>query len=92
MLVNGVSDLLYALSSDPAAEVFKYPVAFDIRDLISLEDVMEELKLGPNGWVATPLKLTLKPSTNLLPCFCPLDTCCALALTGSLIFLALLPV
>lgn len=24
-------------------------VAFDIRDLISLEDVMEEMELGPNG-------------------------------------------
>ena len=24
-------------------------MAFDIRDLISLEDVMEEMELGPNG-------------------------------------------
>lgn len=34
---------------DPAAERFDYPVAIDIRDLISLDDVMSELKLGPNG-------------------------------------------
>eukprot|EP00293_Proteomonas_sulcata_P009087 CAMPEP_0184306356 /NCGR_PEP_ID=MMETSP1049-20130417/15372_1 /TAXON_ID=77928 /ORGANISM="Proteomonas sulcata, Strain CCMP704" /LENGTH=254 /DNA_ID=CAMNT_0026618597 /DNA_START=89 /DNA_END=853 /DNA_ORIENTATION=+ len=34
---------------DPAAEHFKYPVAVDIRDLISLEDVVEELEYGPNG-------------------------------------------
>ncbi|XP_047966817.1 GPN-loop GTPase 3-like isoform X1 [Salvia hispanica] len=34
---------------DPAAENFDYPVAMDIRELISLEDVMEELGLGPNG-------------------------------------------
>lgn len=34
---------------DPAAEVFKYTVAHDIRDLISVEDVMDELKMGPNG-------------------------------------------
>jgi GTPase SAR1 family protein len=34
---------------DPAAEVFKYRCDIDIRDLISLEDVQEELKLGPNG-------------------------------------------
>ncbi|KAG6415514.1 hypothetical protein SASPL_122926 [Salvia splendens] len=34
---------------DPAAENFNYPVAMDIRELISLEDVMEELGLGPNG-------------------------------------------
>jgi hypothetical protein len=39
--------------TDPAAEEFKYPVSIDIReDLISLEDAMEELNLGPNGWVA----------------------------------------
>ena len=34
---------------DPAAESFAYPVSFDVRDLITLEDVMEELQLGPNG-------------------------------------------
>lgn len=34
---------------DPAAENFAYEVAFDIRDLISVTDVMEELGLGPNG-------------------------------------------
>lgn len=35
--------------SDPAAEDFAYPVAFDVRDLITVEDAMEELGLGPNG-------------------------------------------
>lgn len=35
--------------ADPAAEAFNYPVSIDIRDLISLEDVMSELQLGPNG-------------------------------------------
>ena len=43
---------------DPAAEVFKYQCDIgiflaelwvDIRDLISLDDVQEELKYGPNG-------------------------------------------
>jgi len=34
---------------DPAAEAFEYPVSFDVRDLVTLEDVMEELQLGPNG-------------------------------------------
>ena len=37
------------MGADPAAEEFHYPVAFDIRNLISLEDVAEELQLGPNG-------------------------------------------
>ena len=36
-------------SADPAAEEFSYPVSFDIRDLVPLEDVMDEMKLGPNG-------------------------------------------
>jgi len=34
---------------DPAAEAFDYPVSLDLRELISVEDVQEELKLGPNG-------------------------------------------
>jgi GTPase SAR1 family protein len=34
---------------DPAAEHFGYPLAFDIRELVSVEEVMEELGLGPNG-------------------------------------------
>ncbi|GIL61781.1 hypothetical protein Vafri_16166 [Volvox africanus] len=41
--------LLPSLSLDPAAEAFQYPVSLDIRDLVSLEDVMQELGLGPNG-------------------------------------------
>ncbi|KAF0736738.1 hypothetical protein LEN26_000147 [Aphanomyces euteiches] len=39
----------HVVNLDPAADHFEYPVAFDIRDLISLEDVMEELGYGPNG-------------------------------------------
>jgi GTPase SAR1 family protein len=34
---------------DPAAESFEHTPDLDIKDLISLEDVMEEVKLGPNG-------------------------------------------
>jgi hypothetical protein len=40
---------LHAPGADPAAEHFNYPVSFDIRDLVTLEDVMEEMELGPNG-------------------------------------------
>ena len=36
-------------SLDPAAEAFKYSCSFDIRDLVSVSDVMSELALGPNG-------------------------------------------
>ncbi|KAI8504945.1 GPN-loop GTPase 3 [Branchiostoma belcheri] len=36
---------------DPAAEYFDYPVMADIRELISVDDVMEDdsLRFGPNG-------------------------------------------
>mmetsp|Transcript_12755 Transcript_12755/g.36026 ORF Transcript_12755/g.36026 Transcript_12755/m.36026 type:complete len:305 (+) Transcript_12755:162-1076(+) len=40
---------IHVANLDPAAENFGYELAFDIRDLISVEEVMEELNLGPNG-------------------------------------------
>ncbi len=40
---------VHVINLDPAAEHFTYPVTADIRALISLEDVMSEMKLGPNG-------------------------------------------
>ncbi|KAK0815825.1 hypothetical protein LTR75_003776 [Friedmanniomyces endolithicus] len=39
----------YYINLDPAAEDFAYEPDLDIKELISLEDVMEELHLGPNG-------------------------------------------
>lgn len=39
----------FHVNLDPAAEQFAYPPDLDIRDLISLDDVMEEMGLGPNG-------------------------------------------
>lgn len=39
----------FYINLDPAAEDFAYEPDIDIKDLISLEDVMEELSLGPNG-------------------------------------------
>ncbi|KAF3578589.1 hypothetical protein DY000_02033242 [Brassica cretica] len=44
-----VGRTMNVVNLDPAAEIFNYPVAMDIRELVSLEDVMEELGLGPNG-------------------------------------------
>ena len=34
---------------DPANENVGYQCDIDVRDLISIEDAMEEYKLGPNG-------------------------------------------
>jgi len=39
----------FYINLDPAAEEFAYEPDLDIKDLITLEDVMEELHLGPNG-------------------------------------------
>eukprot|EP00048_Salpingoeca_helianthica_P000201 m.39930 g.39930 ORF g.39930 m.39930 type:complete len:280 (+) comp10230_c0_seq3:17-856(+) len=51
--INQHCELLHrsvnVINLDPAAEDFKYPVAWDIRDLVSLDDVTETLGLGPNG-------------------------------------------
>mmetsp|Transcript_1097 Transcript_1097/g.2581 ORF Transcript_1097/g.2581 Transcript_1097/m.2581 type:complete len:303 (-) Transcript_1097:199-1107(-) len=40
---------IHVANLDPAADNFGYQLAFDIRDLISVEEVMDELSLGPNG-------------------------------------------
>jgi GPN-loop GTPase len=39
----------FYINLDPAADTFTHPPDLDIRDLISLEDAMEEMSLGPNG-------------------------------------------
>lgn len=39
----------FYVNLDPAAESFAYQPDLDIRELISLDDVMEEMSLGPNG-------------------------------------------
>ncbi|XP_066494888.1 GPN-loop GTPase 2 [Tiliqua scincoides] len=52
----GMRDFLSALGRrvavvnlDPANERLPYPCAADISELVTLEDVMESLRLGPNG-------------------------------------------
>ena len=46
---------MHLFNLDPAAERFAMPdetvitPSIDIRDLISLDEVMEDLQLGPNG-------------------------------------------
>jgi len=41
--------LVTLINLDPAAEKSGYTASLDVRDLITLKDVMEGLKLGPNG-------------------------------------------
>jgi GPN-loop GTPase len=53
---NGMQQLMHALGRecvivnlDPANDALPYPCALNVMDLISLEDVMDEFALGPNG-------------------------------------------
>jgi len=40
---------VHCVNLDPAAEQFAYPVSIDIKELITVDEVMEELPYGPNG-------------------------------------------
>ncbi|KAJ3298208.1 ATP binding protein [Rhizoclosmatium sp. JEL0117] len=46
---QSVGRSVHLVNLDPAAEHFEYKPSIDIRDLITLEDVVEELQYGPNG-------------------------------------------
>ncbi|RIB03828.1 GPN-loop GTPase [Gigaspora rosea] len=50
---------VHLFNLDPAAEKFEYNPTIDIRDLITLEDVMEELQYGPNGGLIYCLEFLL---------------------------------
>jgi len=56
------------VNCDPAAEHFNYEVAVDVRDLIQLEDVMEDedLKLGPNGGLIFCMEYIVKNMETLI--------------------------
>ncbi|SGY23684.1 BQ5605_C019g08968 [Microbotryum silenes-dioicae] len=40
---------VHLFNLDPAADKFEHPPSIDIKDLVSLEEVMDDLQLGPNG-------------------------------------------
>ena len=51
---------------DPAAESFGYEVAFDVRELISADDAMEELQLGPNGALVYAMEFLVEHGADWL--------------------------
>lgn len=60
---NGMHQFLGAIGRqcsvvnlDPANDKTSYPCALDVRDLVKLEDIMEEDHLGPNGGVLYALE------------------------------------
>ncbi|TPX66319.1 hypothetical protein CcCBS67573_g07875 [Chytriomyces confervae] len=46
---SNINRSIHLVNLDPAAEHFEYKPSIDIRDLITLEDVVSELQYGPNG-------------------------------------------
>ena len=53
-----------AVNLDPGAERVHYDAEFDVRDLISLTEVMDEYDLGPTERKSSPLTCWLpKPAT-----------------------------
>lgn len=47
--MSAIGRKLCIINLDPANDRLPYPCELDIRDFISLEEIMEELNLGPNG-------------------------------------------
>lgn len=41
---------------DPANDHTNYPCALDVRELVTLEEIMEQAELGPNGAVLYALE------------------------------------
>jgi GTPase SAR1 family protein len=56
---------VHLFNLDPAAERFDYEPTLDIRDLINLEDVMEELEFGPNGGLIYCFEYVISGRTSL---------------------------
>jgi hypothetical protein len=53
---------LFVANLDPAAEHYEYEASFDVKDLISVDDVMEELGYGPNGGLVYCMEYLLQNS------------------------------
>lgn len=60
---NGMRQFLSAIGRkcsifnlDPANDQTSYPCALDVRDLVTLEEIMREESLGPNGAVLYALE------------------------------------
>jgi GTPase SAR1 family protein len=53
---------LHVANLDPACDGFEYQAAFDVRDLINLDEVMEEFGYGPNGGLVHCMEFLLQNS------------------------------
>lgn len=48
-MCNALQRKVVVVNLDPANDELPYDCGIDVRDLVSIEDVMEEHRLGPNG-------------------------------------------
>lgn len=48
------------MNLDPAAESFTYKPSLDVRELVTVADVMEEMELGPNGALVYSMEYLLE--------------------------------
>ncbi|GAV55199.1 hypothetical protein ZYGR_0AS05230 [Zygosaccharomyces rouxii] len=46
---NAIGRHVAVVNMDPANDLLPYPCAVDIRDFVTLEEIMQEQQLGPNG-------------------------------------------
>lgn len=53
---------LHVANLDPACEGFDYDASFDVRDLVNLDEVMEEFGYGPNGGLVHCMEYLLQNS------------------------------
>lgn len=53
---------LTLVNLDPAAEFFAYTPNYDIRELVTSDDVMEEMELGPNAALIQAIEFLLSES------------------------------
>jgi GTPase SAR1 family protein len=51
---------IHLVNLDPAAEEFETQPAIDIKDLVSLDEVMKELDFGPNGGLIYTLEYLIE--------------------------------
>lgn len=56
---HSIGRTVHLFNLDPAADKFEYEPSVDIRDLIGLQEVMEDLQFGPNGGLVCPSSFAL---------------------------------
>ncbi len=51
---------IHVANLDPASDTFEYDAAFDVKDLINIDEVMEEQGFGPNGGLVYCMEFLLQ--------------------------------